>query len=183
MDSGELLVNVAVGDVIAVAGPGIGAWFIRLGAFLRHEPSQINHVAIVHHLQGDTPWVVEAQADGVVMRDGSCYFDSPYARYMVANVGQPKTSDQRQQVADVAESMLKTPYDWGAISADVLNVFDLDDPWVKPWADHTKPASVVCSSLAAYVYSKVGLDAPNEGRTTTPADWVAWIRQHGWERK
>jgi hypothetical protein len=39
----------------------------------------------------------------------------------------------------------------------------------------------VCSSLAAWVYLKAGLDVPttHEPRFTTPADWEQFIVQRG----
>ena len=49
------------------------------------------------------------------------------------------------------------------------------------------PAQVVCSSLADYVYSKVGLASPDmvdgDGvRFTTPADWDLFIDTEAWLR-
>ncbi|MGH3536650.1 MAG: hypothetical protein ACRDQG_18305, partial [Pseudonocardiaceae bacterium] len=71
-------------------------------------------------------------------------------------------------------------YDWAAIAADTGNVFDLDDPFVAQWPSTGVPATFVCSSLAAYVYGKVGLDCPSGGRFVTPGDWAAWVAQRGY---
>lgn len=168
------------GDVIVIAGPGIGGWLIRLAAFLRNKPSMANHVALVHHVADGKPWVVEAEANGVRMADGSGYLTKPWVKYLVSNHRQPKTDEQRAEIVKVAESMLKTPYDFAAIAEDALNVFHIDGP-AQQWAKGDTPASVVCSSLAAWVYTRVGLDAPTEGRWTSPADWRQFCIVNGYQ--
>ncbi|MGH3631838.1 MAG: hypothetical protein ACRDRL_30915 [Sciscionella sp.] len=151
---------------------GVFGALIRLGARLRGRPHRDNHVAIVVDAAGG---IVEARPEGV--RRGSI---SEYSsKYSLTNVNQPKTTDQRSQVAAVALSLLDHGYDWAAISADVTNVFDIDDPLVKDWADGTTPARFVCSSLAAYVYTKAGLDCPKGGRFCTPGDWARFVGEHG----
>lgn len=168
--------QVDVGDVLVVRLGGIFGWLIRFAARLRGRPHGNNHIAVVHHLDADgTPWVVEGEPEGVRMASGAAYLTS---KSSVANVGQPKTPEQRQQIAALAESFLHCPYDWAAISADATNAFDIHDPFVPEWTADTVPARVVCSSLATYIYTKLGLDAPSEGRLTTPGDWEAFIRAH-----
>lgn len=169
-------VTVDTGDVLAVRTRGVFPRLIDLGAFLKHEPHTADHIAIAHDFPppGNLR-VIEAEPGGVRLGPGSGYVGS---RWTVTNAAQPKTAAQRQQVVAVAQSFLATPYDWAAISADAGNVFDLRDPWVRDWPVDGPPHRVVCSSLAAYVYEKVGLACPVGGRFVTPAQWVAFIDAH-----
>lgn len=164
----------ASGDVAVVRTKGWGAFLIRLGARLRRQPHTQNHVVIVVDNLRTT---VEAWPGGV--RKGS--LDDYDARFTSTNFAQPKTAEQRQAVVDVATSLLSYGYNWAAIARDTANVFDLDRK-SRQWATSDEPTSFVCSSLADYIYFKVGLPCPNEGEETTPADWAAFILRSGWNK-
>jgi cell wall-associated NlpC family hydrolase len=168
-------VQAQPGDVAVVRTSGIFACLIRLGAWLRGAPHKRNHVAIV--AEGGS--VIEAEPGGVTV---GALADYP-AKYTLTNVGQPKTAQQREAVVNTARSMLRHGYDWLGIAEDALAVFDLDDPAVGQWATGKEPAKVVCSSLAAYVYTHVGLEAPTEGRFTWPDEWTTWIKNHDYQAR
>jgi cell wall-associated NlpC family hydrolase len=165
-------VKASPGDIAVVRTKGWGAFLIRLGAWLRRKPHEQNHVVIVIDNLHTT---VEAWPQGV--REGS--LDNYDAKTSLTNWSQPKTDAQRQAVVDVATSLLNHPYDWAAIARDTANVFDLDHK-SRPWATDAEPSKFVCSSLADYVYFKVGLPCPGDGSETTPADWSEFIAEQAW---
>ena len=171
---------VDVGDVLCVRTTGFFSWLIRLGARLQGKPATIDHMAIVHHVDPDgTPWVVEAWAPvGVRMINGSGYLASPWT---ITNAGQPKTAEQRVQVASVAESLVRHGYDFAAIAQDAMALFHIRDPLIRAWLPDKTPARFVCSSLAAWCYMLADLDEPNGGRFIAPADWVALIDARNWQ--
>lgn len=163
---------VDVGDILVVRCRGILPRLIDLGAWLRHEPRR-DHVAIVYHINDDgEPWVVEAEPGGVRIASGAVYVADPRT---ITNAAQPKTAEQRAAIAATATSFVDAPYDWAAITQDVTSVLDLRDPYVHEWLPGSVPSHVVCSSLASYVYAKVGLAEPVGGRFCTPADWARFI--------
>ncbi|HJQ47155.1 MAG TPA: hypothetical protein VJ870_12675 [Amycolatopsis sp.] len=169
---------VDVGDLLVTRGAGWAARLIRLGAALLDEPNIDNHVAIVHHRDdAGVWWAVEGRPGGVGWADARTYLASAYT---TNNVRQAKTADQRAQIATVAQGMLGTPYDWEGIVADAMDAINVQDLWAQNWNGQGPPAHVVCSSLAAYVYQKVGLEIPtaHEPRQTTPADWEQFIIAH-----
>jgi hypothetical protein len=167
---------VDVGDILAVRTHGFAPAMIRLGAVLTGCPP-VDHIAIAHHFDSaGALWVVEAEPGGVRMASGAGYLADART---ISNVGQPKTPAQRAAIAATAEAFLGRPYDWAAISADGGNVFRLTDPFVHEWLPSTVPARVVCSSLASYVYAKVGLAEPVGGRFCTPGQWAKFCRTNG----
>jgi hypothetical protein len=166
------------GDVLVCRTNDTGGELIRLGAALEDKASNDNHVALVHHRDpAGTLWVIEARPGGVGWADAEQY-DNPY---LLTNVEQPKTGDQRRQVCTLAVGMLRVGYDWAAIGMDAAQALHLDGLWrVKDFGD-APPAHVVCSSLVAWLYRKAGLAEPaGRQRTTIPADWADWILRRGW---
>lgn len=159
--------TAAPGDVAVVRTHGILAWLIRLGAWLRRQSTAGNHVVIVIGNRGE---IIEATPSGVRYGNLSAYD----AATTVTNGTQNKTLEQRLAVLAAAKALLAHPYDWAAIARDAANVFDLDDRST-PWATNREPSRFVCSSLADYVYAKVGLPSPNTGAECTPADWLDFI--------
>jgi hypothetical protein len=170
---------VDVGDALCVRTSGFFSWLIRCGAWLQRKPSSVDHVAIVSRVDPDgTVWVVEAwSTTGVREHNAADYLASPYT---VTNAKQPKTPQQRGQIATMAESLLHRGYDWLGIVGDAAQVFRLPDPFVRQWSASEPPKRFVCSSLAAWVYQAAGLVCPTEQRFTSPADWVSCIDEHGW---
>jgi hypothetical protein len=162
---------VGIGDLLLTRGSSWVDRLIRIGAAFLDEPNIDNHVAIVHH-QDDNGnwWAIEGRPGGVGWADARKYLAS---RFTSNNVLQPKTDEQRAQVAKAAEGMLGVAYDWSAIIADGAMALHLKDLWAQDWQGKGAPAHVVCSSLAAYVYGEVGLERPtlHEPRETTPGDW------------
>lgn len=166
---------IDVGDVLVVRGTDWAARLIRLGAALRDEPNLDNHVAIVHHKDTNGVWwTIEGRPGGVGWACAQTYLTSPYT---TNNAGQAKTPAQREQIATVARGMLGTPYDWQGIVADAMSDVGVQDMWAQNWQGQGPPAHVVCSSLAAWIYQKTGLDVPqqHQPRFTTPADWEQFI--------
>ena len=173
------------GDVVLVRTNGLAGLLIRFGAALLDRPNVHNHVAIVSHRdEAGTLWGVEARPGGVGWVDMANYVADVYT---ISNAEQPKTDAQRAAIVQAAESMLQTPYDWTAIAADAMKAIRADRLWkAKNFGADEVPAQVVCSSLADYVYAKVGLANPGmvDGdavRFTTPADWDLFIETKGWQ--
>lgn len=161
------------GDVLTVRTPGLPGRAIRFGASLLGEPNLDNHVVVLHHKNGDMWRGIEARPGGVAWADANYYIQSPWT---LSNVGQSKTADQRSVVTAVVEQMLKTSYDWDAIAQDALNDLHIPDLWAEQWHGST-PDHVVCSSLAAWAYSKASLTRPDPSDMAhcQPADWTEFI--------
>lgn len=176
------MMALAAGDLLLTRSEGRSGYLIRLGAAIRNKPNLANHVAIMHHADPKGRWwVIEGRPGGVGWRQATDYLSSPYT---LCNVKQPKTGKQRQAVADGAEAMLGTAYDWGAIAQDAAGAFGLDKVWdLKFGKSGEVPGAVVCSSLAAYLYAQVKLDHPEGQREVEPADWLALWAEHGWASK
>lgn len=175
--------TVAPGDVVVVRTPSLSWWdrwasfLIRFGAALRDEPNLCNHVAIVHHadpVTGDV-WLIEARPGGVGWATLASYDN----KYLVSNWAEMKTDEQRQAVCDAAVGMLGVRYDWNAILGDAEEALHLAALW-RGWSSGGAPAHVVCSSLADWLYGKVGLAHPGNGRLTTPGDWYELFLTKGW---
>lgn len=166
--------TVRTGDVIVVRSVGPLAWLIRLGAWIQRKPHNQDHVAIVID---DAGTVVEASPFGVQLGHVADY----EAKWTISNASQPKSDSQRAEIAALAKSFLRYGYDFEAIAADASNVFDLHDPWVSDWTPDRVPHTFVCSSLAAFVYGRVGLGCPVGGRFVEPCDWTAWILEHHYQ--
>jgi hypothetical protein len=175
------LAQLQPGDVVAVrTPPSIFGWLIRLGAALRGRPWHVDHVVIVHH-RDDTGrlWGIEGRPSGVGWVDLAAYDN----RWMLSNADQPKTDIQRAQVCELAVDMLGTPYDWPAIIHDAAIALNLQRLWRSGDYGPRAPGHVVCSSLAAWLYHKVGLAAPRGLMSTCwPADWADFILRKGWAR-
>lgn len=183
------MIAVSPGDILLTRSPGVFPRWIRFGAAMRElvtghdEPSMDNHVAIVHHRdQAGTLWALEGRPGGVGWRDARDYLASPWT---VTNVGQPKTAAQRQLVCATMFALIGTQYDWAGIAADAAGAFGLDKVWLPTWHGQV-PGHVVCSSAAAYAYTKAALTRPDpgtDGREVTPADWLALIMSQGWQNE
>jgi hypothetical protein len=169
------------GDVLVTAGTSDTAKLIELGAVLAGEPAA-SHVAVMHHLDAaGVPWAIEARPGGVGWADARAYLNDPRT---IANSTQPKTAQQRAQVCYLAVKLLGTAYDWeGGIAEDAFNALGLGALWAeKDPATGLVPGHVVCSSLAAWVYDKVGLAAPhpNDWRHVTPGAWAEFVTAAAW---
>ena len=166
------------GDVLCTRAGGIIPWLIRLGAAFRGKPNIVNHVAVVHHLDEKGEWVcVEGRPGGVGWAPATKYLASPWT---LTNAGQPKSKAQREAVVNACAALIGVRYDWGGIALDAARAVGIDIPakWVGKW----DAAQVVCSSLAAYAYQRVGLSRPEgELRTITPGDWADFILSHNYD--
>lgn len=181
-----MLTALNPGDVVAVdTGNALQDDLIRLGALLDHEPAPANHVVIVHHRdQAGTLWGIEGRPGGVGYADMAKYTHGPLARYANSNTALPRSALQSDAVCMTAAKLLCTPYDWaGGIAADGLTALHLTDIAAQldkwwGWHDGTtlRPAHVVCSSLAAWVYLHLGLPCPKvaDAELCMPADWWAY---------
>jgi hypothetical protein len=166
------------GDVLAVRGDGLAAELIRVGEELTGKPGLDNHVAVMHHWTGNVPWGLEGKPGGVGWADLRGYAASPYT---LNNCAQPgRTGAVRAQVAAEAQHMLGTKYDWASIADDTLRAFRMDDLFSST-IDGTVPGHVVCSSFAAFLYRLYGWERPQvPDRDCEPADWTAFITEHGY---
>jgi hypothetical protein len=176
-----VITGVQPGDVLCVRSPGLAGKLIRIGAEMAGQPGLDNHVAVAHHVDAHgTLWVLEGRPGGVGWRQADDYLKSPWT---VANTGQPKTLVQRSAVCKTAEAMIGTAYSWEAIAADAGMAFGLKDIWAEK-AGGRLPGGIVCSSLAAFAYDRNGLPAPGPAdyAHVTPADWVAFILEHGYNK-
>lgn len=170
--------EVGPGDVLVTRSRGWVARLIRARAAVLGKPSIDNHVAVLHHLdRAGTWWAIEGRPDGIGWADAGPYLAD---RHTVTNVGQPKTARQRAQIINAAEDMLGVAYDWRAVLTDALMVAHLESLTNAPWPDPDAPGHLVCSSLAAYLYRRAGLDHPHDRRPryVTPADWAEFIIHH-----
>ncbi len=172
------MTDVQPGDVILVRTGSVAGAAIRLGAALLGRANLQNHVAIAHHVdEAGRLWVLEGRPGGVGWRDARAYLASPWT---VNNAGQPKAAGQRAQICELAKGMLGEKYDWSAVIADAMQAARIPDLWRRDWNGHA-PGAVVCSSFAAYLYGKAGLDRPAPsagGRYVEPADWTDFIIQN-----
>ena len=152
---------------------------IRFGAALRDQPNLDNHVAVVHHKDAQgTLWCIEGRPGGVGWRDTKDYLTSSQT---LTNSAQPKTQAQRDAVCATMLAMIGTAYDWSSIVADTEHAFGLNTAWLPDFKTGQVPGAVVCSSLAAYAYSKNGLKHPaGEDRQITPGDWDTFILTQAW---
>lgn len=170
---------VQPGDILAVrTPPTIWGALIRIGAALAGKPNLDDHIVVVTQVQDGVTLGVEG-APGGVRRVDVARYDGPY---VFSNVRQPKTQAQRAQVAELAQAMLGTPYDWVGIADDTLQALHLERRRVDDdYPADKAPGHVVCSSLAAWIYGRVGLDHPTgPARWTTPGDWTEWMLANGW---
>lgn len=177
-------VTVGVGDVLAVRTCGVAAAVIRLGERLHGLPGRDNHIVIAHHRdKTGVWWGIEGRPGGVGWADLRAYLTDPAT---VSNADQPRTGAQRQAVADTCAQMLGTPYDWTGIAADACTDLGLPDLFARDWHGRGAPGHVVCSSLAAYAHTRLGLarpDGTHGGRFVQPADWTVFDLTRGWEAR
>ena len=184
------MIDGAPGDVIAV-WTGNSTWqnLIRVGEALRGLPAVANHVIVLTHKDRLGRWVgIQGQPGGVGLCDAQSLLSSSLTR---SNHAQPRDCSQGQDkvfLAACAKS-LGVQYDWVGIAEDTLtglHVPDLaaaiDPLWRWPAKKGLMPGHVVCSSLAAALYSEVGWKHPDLGseRRCEPADWWKWNDQGGW---
>lgn len=184
------------GDILAVNTHSFWGWFIRLGAWLRGQDSKHDHIVVIYGrdevgvLRG-----LEARPGGVGWVNVTRDYDHAY---FVANVGQPKTEEQRTFIAENAKLMLGTPYDWSAIVVAGATVIGaarwraakvLLDRWqliVAAYPTDKAPLQVMCASYAVWLTHHApdpALDYPNQhgASWTTPADWVDWMKKTGFD--
>lgn len=175
--------KVHPGDIVLTRGSGWTGFMIRLGAAILDRPNTINHVIVAHHVdQAGTFWGIEARPGGVGWVDMK---EALRGSYNLSNYAQPKTDLQRAQICKVVESMLGTPYDWEGIALDAMEDLHIPALWASWDSEGRPPAHVVCSSLADWVYDKVGLKSPGLpfDRTCTPGDWARFIIERRWAMK
>ena len=173
------VVVATIGDVYVVRTGGLGARLIRFGACILDKPNMYNHVAIMHHYTDGVPWGIEGRPGGVGYVDIRGYLNSPWT---INNAEQPKTHEQRIEIAARSEAMLGTKYDWQAIAADAFQDLGIRDLFAQNWEEQGVPGHVVCSSYAAYIYSSLGMSHPTSSsdRLTTPQDWAEFIITKAW---
>ncbi len=164
------------GDVLVIDGTSDASKLIEVGAVLAGDPAA-SHVAVFHH----AGWVIEGRPGGVGWADATAYLRDPRT---VSNAAQTKNAGQRAQVCDLARRLLGTPYAWvGGIAEDAMRALHLPQLWAeKDAATGLVPGHVVCSSLAAWVYDKVGLAAPHpaDWQHVIPGDWAAFCAAAKW---
>jgi hypothetical protein len=167
------------GDVLAIRTGGFAGELIRVGEELTGKIGLENHIAVCHHWLDGVPWGLQGEPGGVGWIDLRAYLASPYT---VTNAGQPGRSDEtRATVAKEAGALLGDRYDWAAIGGDALAALHVH-LWNLKFPHGLAPGEVVCSSFAAWLYEQAGWPHPDAGteRDCEPADWCAWIMDHGW---
>lgn len=177
------LINLRAGDVCAVRGPQ--KWYsllIRLGAWLRGQPSTVSHVVVITAARTliDGTLVVtgmEARPSKVGPVDMRMYDN----QWLLHNASQPKTDQQRIAIVNAAHAAAGTRYDWWAIGADALACLGVDQPSIRNWGQKP-PSRLVCSAFASWCYAVAGVAEPSgEDRWCTPGDWAAWCQGKQWE--
>ena len=170
-----------VGDVLCTRNDkGWPARLIRLGAALLDNVNTVNHVIVVHHRDdAGTWWGIEGRPGGVGYVDLHKALKGPFT---LDNRQQPKTAAQRAEIAKVAEGLLGTPYDWAGIVQDGMRAIGAQHLW-ESRINGEVPAQLVCSSLADWVYDRVGLPSPGGkfDRHVTPGDWARFILTRAWK--
>ena len=169
-----------IGDVLVVgSGKSWSSRLIRVGQALRGQPCTGNHVAILHHFTDGVPWALEGRPGGVGWVDARRYIRD---KRTVTNAEQPKTDEQREALATLCEAMIGTKYDWLAIKDNALESLGLEPLWTYDWDGKGVPGQVVCSSYAAWAYTKVDLAHPRPGRErhVFPSDWSEFCFDSLW---
>lgn len=170
------------GHVLAVRTGGWAADLIHLGERLHGLPDLDNHVAVMHHYDvHGVPRGLEGRPGGIGWVDLNRYLGHPGT---VMNTSQDLSSDG-ELIAQEAEALVGTDYDWRAIFGDAvtdLGLPDLADLWEAPWHGGAPPEEMVCSSYAAWLYAKYKKPHPCTGRERgcQPGDWTAFIDAQGW---
>jgi hypothetical protein len=184
------MIAAASGDVLAVRNRGRG-WFghaVRFFEHLQHKPDIADHVVILTHQDVLGRWIgIEGKPSGVGLIDATSYLTDGRTR---SNHDQPRLGDA--QLATFLASCAKTlgiGYDWVGIAEnafDTMHLYDLSNDIEPIYAWSTEknvmPGHFVCSSLAAWLYEKVGWAHPNTGseRLCEPADWWAFSDTMAW---
>lgn len=179
--------TLGVGDVITTREGvnKIPSWAIQLGSRLRGRRAPVDHVIVAHHYDAsqDRWWGLEARPGGVGWRDLTHVLSRPVT---VANVGQPKTEEQRFLVAKGAEKMLHVPYDWEAIVHNARMAMRLDHLMgSREWLEDEQPTHYICSAYADWEYETVGLanpGGPRNTRFTAPFEWYWFTLDNGYHR-
>lgn len=182
----------APGDVLAVwSSDSTSGTLIRMGAVLRGRPGVANHVAVITHQDQRKRWIgIEGKPGGVGNVDVTHWLTDPRTR---SNHGQPRPGGEQALTSFLGScaQSLGIDYDWlGGIAQNVLRAAHLEnlaeaiDPlWRWPTdKQDLLPGHVVCSSLAAMLYARVGWARPEAGkeRTVTPNAWWDWSDRHLW---
>ena len=174
--------NLLPGDILAVDTRSPMGWFIKFGAWLRHQDFKHDHIVIYTHTLPDGARMgIEARPGGVGWVDLKEYKEVAW----VSNAEQPKTLAQRDFIVRNAKALLRTRYDLMAIVDDAsMALLNRKAIWWSRDFGDKLPSHVVCSSYAVWLVHHAGLGYPDQKgeRWTTPADWVDWINAKGWER-
>jgi hypothetical protein len=168
---------------------------IRVGGVLRGHTGVANHVQIITHQDSQGRWIgIEGRPGGVGLCDCTPNLGNRLTR---SNHGQPRPGGgeaMTQFLAGCAKS-LGIQYDWVGIGMDTLQAAGVPDlakaidplwRWTsaKEQAAGVLPGHVVCSSLAAMLYSRVGWAEPTgqaPDREATPAQWWDWSDSQAWK--
>lgn len=167
------------GDVLVISSHSRLMRWLSYAMWWRYRKSRTwrwNHVAVMHHTdEAGIPWAIEAKPGGVGWRNAATITD------FIDNRDQPKTPAQRGEVCSISLALIKTQYDWNAIEQNAMHALEaeVDVRWDMPWDGAEPPAQVICSSLEAYSYAKVGLAGPHSW-LSTPPDWARFIQSKGW---
>ena len=184
----------APSDVLAVAGSRTG-WterLIRIGGVLRGNMGVANHVKIITHQDGNGRWMgIEGKPGGVGLTDCTPDLNRSTTR---TNHAQPRPGGQAAVDKFLASCALSlgVKYDWVGIAQDTfesvgaVDLAKLIDPlWRWPSKNDLLPGAVVCSSLAAMLYTRVGWAEPTGAqpdRNCTPPQWWDWSDQQQWKQ-
>lgn len=183
------------GDVIVVRTPGgvaSGAWWIRRRAVMKRYPWQpwkwpsdppglYNHVAMyTHDDETGRPRGLEGRPSGFGWCNLAKYADDPDA---VANIGQPRTSEDRLWLVQQARDMIGIAYDWAAVLGFACDAAGFGFTAAE-WPDDGLPSQVVCSSAIDALYEGRGLASPGGTavtRATSPQEWFSFIAGQQWK--
>jgi hypothetical protein len=119
-------------------------FFFRSGTWpSRDEGTRFNHVAVVDEIDGDTVYVIQAEAHGVTGKGfhrRTLDQVSPGGTYEVV---QPPSTTSRVRILAFARAQVGTPYGFFTILSEVCNT-------VSPqWMTFRWTNSWICSALAA----------------------------------
>lgn len=185
------MIPAAPGDVLAVAGGGLGGYLVDLGQAIANKPSIGTHVVGITHQDVKGRWIgIQGHPGGVALVDCTPFLNDARVR---SSHGQPRANDHGQLAFFLASCVksLGIHYDWAGIAADAADVFsadlsaDIDHLWRWPSDKNLLPGHVVCSSLFAMLYGlpQVGWKHPGLGteRNCMPVDWWNWNDGRQWE--
>jgi hypothetical protein len=166
-------------DILVVRTTDTPGEVIRVVEELSGAPGLGNHVAFMHHWDGDVPWGLEGKPGGVGWRDLRDYLADPFTLNNCLQPGRPDAD--RALAARDAEGLLGTKYDWAAILGDGFDDLSVKI-WNQDWPHGKPPGEVVCSSFGAYVYAKRTWTHPDLGheRFCQPSGWTRMIIANRW---